>query len=361
VKLFKKENDSNYWVSVTSESGQVHTINLNTTDQREAEEMLKQARVETLEEMGQKLKLTNEVVSLIVTDRNTTCSQAVEDLDKWLTTVALSMRTHTNTVMILRKWLKDSGLKDQPIGSITEADINGYVNDTKVTIKRGTRALRLAAIRKLFSWCLTKRIILSDPSRLVCVNHRLLSHAQLEPRHKNTFTDAEIEYMLGKSGGAEPAYLTPGFFRAAIILGRDLALRLGDICNLEWASFDTAKCVAVVWTSKGGSRVEIPLTKRVIDTLLALKSSGERYLFPNEHSIINDVNRRAGISVAFGRFLKSIGLEGYSFHSLRATYATTMANAGASLADIAKALGHAGTDVTKVYVRNPDAAKVDMR
>jgi integrase len=319
------------------------------------------ARLELLEEMGQKLRLTNEVVSLIVTDRNTTCSQAVEELDKWLATISLSARTHSNTVMILRKWLKDSGLRDQSIGSITEADINGYVNDTSTPIKRGTRALRLAAIRKLFSWCLTKRMILSDPSRLVRVNHRMLSHAQLEAKHKNTFTESEIEYMLVKSVDAEPGYMTPGFFRAAIILGRDLALRLGDICNLEWASFDMTKGVATVWTAKGGSRVEIPLTNRVIDTLLSLKSSSDTHLFPNERAIIGDVNRRAGISVAFGRFLKSIGLEGYSFHSLRATYATTMANAGASLADIAKALGHAGTDVTKVYVRDPDAAKVEMR
>jgi hypothetical protein len=73
VKLIESESGAGYWVSLTSESGQSHTINLNTTDRQEAERLVREAKVELLEDLGRKLRLTNEVVSLIVADRNTTC------------------------------------------------------------------------------------------------------------------------------------------------------------------------------------------------------------------------------------------------------------------------------------------------
>ena len=103
------------------------------------------------------------------------------------------------------------------------------------------------------------------------------------------------------------------------------------------------------------------MTSRVLRLIASIQTGDQKYVFPNEREIVNDVNRRALLSVNFGRFLKSVGLDGYSFHSLRATYATTMANQGATLDEIAEALGHKGTEVTKAYVRKPGAAKVAMR
>ena len=74
--------------------------------------------------------------------------------------------------------------------------------------------------------------------------------------------------------------------------------------------------------------------------------------------IINDPTRRAMISVAFGRFLKTLGFEGYSYHSLRATQATAMAAKGATIGEIAKALGQKGTSATQAYIRRQGSAKV---
>ncbi|MHC1763612.1 MAG: hypothetical protein AB9869_04795 [Verrucomicrobiia bacterium] len=62
-----------------------------------------------------------------------------------------------------------------------------------------------------------------------------MTHRQKETRHKAVFSDHDVEYQLANSDGAEPPSITPGFFRAAIILGRDLGLRLGNLCKMEWA------------------------------------------------------------------------------------------------------------------------------
>lgn len=103
------------------------------------------------------------------------------------------------------------------------------------------------------------------------------------------------------------------------------------------------------------------MTKRVITAVVGIKNKDKKYLFPIEREIANDPKKRAMLSVYFKRFFESVGVEGYSFHSLRATYATTMANQGYTMEQIAAALGHKSTKVTKVYVRNPDAAKVENR
>ena len=69
---------------------------------------------------------------------------------------------------------------------------------------------------------------------------------------------------------------------------------------------------------------------------------------------MRDPSRRAHLSVIFGRFFERCGFPGYSFHCLRASYATTMAKQGATLEEIAERLGHSSERTTREYVR-PEA------
>lgn len=360
MKLFK--NALGVWgVEIKSESGQTHKVLLETFDEAEALKMVERAHVEKLEQAGQISRLTSEVVSLIVANRKITCMEAVNEWDQWLAKTARSNRTHTNNIGVIRKWMADMACANKAVSEITDEAINQYVNPLESDLKRGTRALRLSAIRGLMQFCLHRRYILSDQSQLVRLNHRVMSHTQRETKHKPVFTDDEVLFLLAKADGAEPPSVTPGFIKAAIILGRDLAIRLGDICNLEWDCFDFVKMTASIWTAKAGSRVEIPLTNRVVSLISSMPVHDKKFLFPRERAIINDVNKRALLSVVFSRFLDSVGMRGYSFHSLRASYATTMANQGATMEEIAEKLGHKNSTVTKVYIRKPGAAKVSLR
>ncbi|MHC1765894.1 MAG: hypothetical protein AB9869_16620 [Verrucomicrobiia bacterium] len=147
--------------------------------------------------------------------------------------------------------------------------------------------MKLSAIRSLFRFCGLKRYVLSDPSQLVAVDYRLMTHRQKETRHKGVFSDHDIEYLLANADGAEPPSITPGFLRVAIILGCDLGVRLGDICNLEWACFDLAAEVATISTDKSNTQVQLTVTERVIELLGTLPRSDEIYVFPNERLRMN--------------------------------------------------------------------------
>ena len=91
-----------------------------------------------------------------------------------------------------------------------------------------------------------------------------------------------------------------------------------------------------------------------------MEREDKRFLFHDEQVIANDPKRRPMMSVYFGRLFKSLGFDGYSFHSLRATMATTMAAKRATIEEIAKALGHNGTSSTKSYIRKSGASKPSL-
>lgn len=263
---------------------------------------------------------------------------------------------HRGTAMVAR-----GGVGGKGIGDVTTEGVHRWINRADDPSKPSIRLFRLSWVKSFIRYCVLKRYILTDPAQLVTVDFKLMTHNQRVTRHKPVFQDKEVEFLLAQSEDAEPPSITPGCFRAAITLGRDLALRLGDICNLEWSSLRYLRRVATVWTDKSNTRVEIPLTPRVIRLIARLPADDQRYVFPDERALANDTERRAGLSVAFGRFFQRCGFEGYSFHCLRATYATTLAQQGLSLDEIAEKLGHKSSQTTRAYVRKPKAAQVAVR
>lgn len=361
MRLIKPEGQKYWHVEITTESGGKRLVNTQCLTKEAAQAVVEDSKIKELELASKAHRLTAEVVTLITANRQVLVKDAIEEWAEWLKVAARSDKTRDNNIQIAEQWVRDMSLSERSIGSISTDDIHQWINRQGSELKRATRLLYLSGIRNLFRYCLIKRYVLSDPSQLVAVDLRLMDHEQREVKHKQIFEDDEIEFLLAKCDNAEPPGITSGFFKAAIIMGRDLGLRLGDICNLEWSSFNFQKRTLSVWMGKTNTRIELPLTGRVTRLVSKLPAENKKYLFPNERGIINDVDRRAVLSTAFKRFFARHGYDGYSFHSLRATLSTTMAARGATLEEIAKALGHKSTMPTKAYVKVPSAAALNKR
>lgn len=352
MKLIEPNETGSWRVSVQTENGSIRIADTGCASRREAEQLVQRAKVAELEAASKALRLTAEVVTLITANRHLSVSDAISEWNEWLKVSSRSERTRTNSVGTVQQWARETLAHHKSIGTVSTAELNEWVNPADTPIKRGTRQCRLAALRSFFRYCGIKRYILSDPTLLLAVDYRRMTHTQRETQHKAVFDDHAIELLLNRSAGAEPPSVTPGFFRVAIILGRDLGLRLGDISLLEWASLDLARGEATIWTEKSNRRVVVPMTQRVLDLLAQLRRTHPQYLFPNERDVILDPSRRASLSVAFGRFFNRCGFSGYSFHSLRASYATSMADRGVPILEIGRALGHSCTSTTRVYLRH---------
>jgi integrase len=76
-----------------------------------------------------------------------------------------------------------------------------------------------------------------------------------------------------------------------------------------------------VWTDKRDRRVSLPIPSELVEAIAAIPIEDRRYCFPNEREITLSVEKRAKLSVQFGRICKQLELN-HTFHDLRHTYAT---------------------------------------
>src|SRR5579864_6280473 len=125
-----------------------------------------------------------------------------------------------------------------------------------------------------------------DPSKLVSVNYKILSHAQKETNVRQVFTPLEYQRLVEG---------TTGFWKFAIQASRELGLRLGDICQLEWDCFRQPGHIAV-WTDKRDKRVSLKLTDGLAVAATLLPVVHPRYVFPEHQELVNDPTRRAYLS-----------------------------------------------------------------
>lgn len=356
-----KKRDSYWWVELISEDGTVHEVNTYARTKEEAKKLCEESKVAKLEAAGLSHRLTADAVALITANRLIPLHEAIMEFEEWAEVAYPSVRSRTNHVDTVTQWAKEMEIEHKNVSALTERDVHDWINSEKRKDKLGTRRQKLSSIRALMKFFTAKRWLLTDPSALVRVDLSKLSHAQRETKHKDIFTDEEIEQILAKCDGAEPSYITPGFYRAAIIMARDLGLRISDIAKLESSCFDFTRNLVTLWQEKTNARIEIPMTMRVVQTVVDWPQKHERYLFPNECALLSDPTRRAIVSLSFSKFLKSAGFPGRNWHSLRSQYATTMANQGATMGEISQALGHTSPSAAAAYVKVKNAAKVNLR
>lgn len=151
----------------------------------------------------------------------------------------------------------------------------------------------------------------------------------------------------------------------SILLALQTGLRIGEICGLKWEDIDFEN--DLLWVKrtvqrmpshkKVGSKTtiievspksmtskrKIPLTKLLKEQLLELKEkSNSDYVISNKSRAMEP----RAIAYRFQVLRKKIGLEDFSFHSLRHTFATRCLEAGGNIAAISSLLGHSSIKMT---------------
>lgn len=346
-----------YHASFRTLEGKTKTITTKCTDREEALKVVKASGLQDLELAAKAGRLTQQAIGYITTGRKLTMDEAVT---KFLD--AISRRSAPKTVhnlsITLTAWVRDIKLGKLPPSSIAEAHVDKWINDPESDSSLQTRRINLSSIRSFFDFCSDKGWSIGNPAgkQAVTVNTDILDHNQKEHAVRQPFTDEEIKSILNYC--REHNLL---FWRLAVSFSRELGLRLGDICNLEWECF-MKPGLLVVHTRKTDKRLELPITERLVQLATEIPVADPKFIFPEQRRILLEVKQRAALSMQFGRILRKLGIKGKSFHSLRHTAATTkfkkldketLAKKLAetlSLDQIASLLGHSNTKTTKGYV-----------
>ena len=362
MKLGSQPTTGIITVEISTPNGS-RIISTGTKDPELANEIVEAANLRKIEVLSRAGELTQALIQKLVIGGNITVGKAYLDWVAWIRDTANSQRTEESMVQYVTAWMRDTKQEKCRLCTIRDRDLSNWVNQDRENLKAASRKVMLAALRSFFKYCSIKNWLNPDPARFVRVKYKLLSHAQKEAKKKIIFTDKELhkveDYLTlqiadlstMKAGKQNTKRLMKlRFWYCALMIGRYAGLRLSDICCLEKESLKVPGKL-IVWTDKEDTRVEIPVTPELAKGIDSIQKVSGRFCFPHYDRKARTPNRSV-ISLEFIRICRECGFHNHSFHDLRHTLATELKVRGASLSEIAKALGHRCEKSTLGYLHD---------
>jgi integrase len=162
-----------------------------------------------------------------------------------------------------------------------------------------------------------------------------------EPRGRVRFLDEEERNRLLATCEESRTDWLYGLVVTALCTGA----RQAELLNLKWADIDLERGLGVIHHSKNGERRALAITG-LAEKVLRERNRGRedrRFVFGNGH------RRPAFPQAAWKKALIEAEIEDFRFHDVRHTFASYLAMSGATLAELAEALGHRSLMMVKRY------------
>ncbi|HVT17503.1 MAG TPA: site-specific integrase [Thermoanaerobaculia bacterium] len=166
--------------------------------------------------------------------------------------------------------------------------------------------------------------------------------APREPRGRLRYlSEEERDRLLEACKASDDPRLYP-----FVIVALGTGARRGEVVGLRWRDIDLQRGTATLQETKNSERRTLVLAGRVLEVLRelgAVRRIDTDEVFTGRHGI-----------AAFPRkpwdaALKRAKIEDFHFHDLRHTFASHLAMSGATLAELAEALGHKTLAMVKRY------------
>jgi integrase len=156
-------------------------------------------------------------------------------------------------------------------------------------------------------------------------------------------------------------------WRGVILIGFYTGARLRDIVKLRWQSIDLEKQTITFRQQKTGTRVVIPIHPELLSYLLGLSVPDDANASVFPMLAAKKTSGKSGLSMAFVRIMEKANIRGkvlrkpkgkgrtiysLSFHSLRHSFNSILANAGVAQEIRQKLTGHASAEMNKIYTHH---------
>jgi integrase len=133
--------------------------------------------------------------------------------------------------------------------------------------------------------------------------------------------------------------------RPIVVTALNTGMRSSEIFNLKWSQVDLQNRKITVINAKNNESRVIPINKTLYEELstLSQESKGE-YVFPGE-----DGHPLKSVKKAFSSALKKSGIEDFTFHDLRHTFASHLVMKGTDIRTVQQLMGHKDIKMTMRY------------
>ncbi len=141
----------------------------------------------------------------------------------------------------------------------------------------------------------------------------------------------------------------PDWLRDIILFNLHTGLRQDELLSLTWDRVNMFRKTILIKDTKNGKPKTIPLNKTalgILETKAKIVSIKSKIVF---HSMNGTKIDKHNLRRAFVIAMERAGIEDFTFHGLRHTFATRLAQSGVDLYKISKLLGHKDIKTTQRY------------
>jgi integrase len=215
---------------------------------------------------------------------------------------------------------------------------------TRSGVRLSTVSFDVALVRRVLSSANNQGLISNNPAKAVELeSSKSQKHSVLSPD--------DIRALLAE---AEPDW------RTAILIGYYTGARLSDATSMTWDEVNLSEELITYAQRKTGNQVKVPIHSQLEEHLLAIAGDKNGSLCPSLAG--KPGNGRSGLSTQFAKLMIKAGVDrqiqptsrkrkfsAVSFHSLRHSFVSNLANAGVE-PEIRKELaGHTTSEVHDRY------------
>ena len=216
---------------------------------------------------------------------------------------------------------------------------------TNRPIKVGTVNRELATLKHMFSKAIEWGFLKENPAKPV----KLFKENNRRLRFLN---EDEVNRLLSNCNG---------YLKDIVLVALNTGMRKGEIFNLKWQDVNFNLRLVHVSDSKNNEARDIPINDVLYETLKALKDKaeeGQDYIFvnPKTNKPYDNVKK------SFKTGLKKAGIEDFTFHDLRHTFASHLVMSGVDLMTVKELLGHKDIKMTMRYSHlSPDHKRMAVK
>jgi integrase len=350
-----KHPKSKFWTaSYTGRDGKRIKRSTKTTDKSQAQKIALQ--LETAERKAGSGNVTTVQLRKIVNDLSQDVLQesievgTVEEyLKDWLEKVkirnsAATLERYQSSVNHFLKSLGDRAKRS--IASVTARQVEDFLHERlKAGVAPKTAIVDLKILNSAFRRAEKYGTILHNPVPAVQL-------PKLQSSEREIFTHEEVYKLLNAAPTQE--------WQTLILLGYFAGARLGDCLAMRWENINFEKGALSYIQKKTGKRVTVPLHGQVVIHLANLDKPGEGFLCPTLAAKTS--GGKTGLSETFKRIVIAAGLDTMNvegkgirkfnkrtFHSLRHSFNSVLANAGVAQEVRMALTGHSSKAMNSTY------------
>jgi integrase len=303
---------------------------------------------------AQAREIVSDIMRRAGTGETLRCPSVREHLRDWLASKEATKAEGTTTryaksVNEFLDYLRDRA--DKPLTSLTARQIEGFVTArSAIGLSPSTVALDGKVIRTALNKARRQGLLTTNPAEAVDLPEN-------DSVERGAFTPAEVKMLVDAADGEWKTLITLAYFTGA---------RLSDCCRMEWESVDLAKGVLTYTQGKTGKKVAVPLHPDLREHLETLASVDTAPKFIMRGMADKGPGGRHGLSESFKNIMRKAGVDPQpvereigvrtlsrrSFHALRHSFTSALANAGVAPELRMKLTGHKTESIHQAYTHH---------